>query len=218
MTSFALARTTFSRGLRHSCLFIRYGRTFTISLLDAARITLLDHLSNPKLGHTAGRSGRGDAQRGGWARRGWVGQDAVGSIRPGDNPPSCPPANREHCPELLFESTNNLIRIYLSNPKPGHTTGGSGRSARRSGQAGSGKIECQQNYSPRKQKTTVPSKASKKRRFNVSPKARTSEFLCKPTEEQNQRLTIGLSAVYHPDEKRSLFLAAKRWNDAFLSL
>ena len=84
----------------------------------------------------------------------------------------------------------------LSNPKPGHTTGGSGRSARRSDRAGSGKIGCQQNYSPRKQKSTVPSKASKKRHFNVSPEARTGEILCKPTEEQNQRLTSGLSAVY----------------------
>ena len=60
--------------------------------------------------------------------------------------------------------------------------------------------------------------ASKKRRFNVSPEARTSEILCKPTEEQNQRLTTGLSAVYHRDEKRALFLAAEQWNDAFLSL
>ena len=87
--------------------------------------------------------------------------------------------------------------IDLSNPKPGHTTGGSGRGARRSGRARSGKIGCQLNYSPRKQKFTVPSKASKKCRFNVSPEARTSEILCKPTEEQNDRLTSGLSPVYH---------------------
>ena len=46
----------------------------------------------------------------------------------------------------------------MSNPKPGHTTGGSGRGARRSGQAGSGKIGCQRNNTPRKQKSTVPSK------------------------------------------------------------
>ena len=71
------------------------------------------------------------------------------------------------------------------------TTGGSGRSARWSGQAGSGKIECQQKDLPRKQKTTVPSKAWKRRPFNVSPEARTSEFLCKTTEERNQRLTRG---------------------------
>ena len=111
-----------------------------------------------------------------------------------------------------------ISAVYLSNPKPGHTSGGSGWSARRSGQAGSGKIGCQQNYSLRKQKSTVPCKPSKKRRFNVSPQARTSETLCKPTEEQNQRLTNGLSAVYHRDEKRALFLAAEQWNDAFVSL
>ena len=63
--------------------------------------------------------------------------------------------------------------------------------------------------------STVPSKASKKRRFNVSPEARTSEILCKPTEEQNQRLTRGLSPIYQRGEKRSLFLAADQWNDAF---
>ena len=106
----------------------------------------------------------------------------------------------------------------LSNPKPGHNTGGTVRSARRSGRARSRKIGCQQNYSPRKQKSTVPSKASKKRRFNVSPEARTSEILCKPTGEQNQWLTSGLPAVYQRDEKRALFLAAEQWNDALLSL
>ena len=56
---------------------------------------------------------------------------------------------------------------------------------------------------------------TKKCRFNVSPEARTSEILCKPTEEQNHRLTRGLSPVYQRDEKRSLFLAADQWNDAF---
>ena len=126
----------------------------------------------------------------------------------------CKPFSCKACPG----TETNPYNRYLSNPKPGHTTGGSGRSARRSGGAGSGRTGCQQNYSPRKQTSLVPSKASKKRRFNVSPEARTSEILCKPTEEQNQRLTSGLSAVYHRDEKRSLFLAADQWTDAFLSL
>ena len=63
-------------------------------------------LSNPKPGHTTGRSGRVGARRGGEGGRGWVGRDAVGSIRPGDNPPSCPPANRGHCPGRLFGSTD----------------------------------------------------------------------------------------------------------------
>ena len=44
----------------------------------------------------SGRSSRGGARRGGEERRGWVEQDAIGTIRPEDNPPSCPPANRRH--------------------------------------------------------------------------------------------------------------------------
>ena len=36
--------------------------------------------SNPKPGHTAGRSGRGGARRGLREEQGWVGRDAVGSI------------------------------------------------------------------------------------------------------------------------------------------
>ena len=40
-------------------------------------------------------------------------------------------------------------RTNLSSPKPGHTTGGSGRGARRGGGAASGRTGCQQNSSPR---------------------------------------------------------------------
>ena len=70
-----------------------------------------------------------------------------------------------------MENSINVIK-HLSSPKPGHTTGGSGRGARRGGGAGSGRTGCQQNYSPRRQASLVPPKASKKRRFNVSPEAR----------------------------------------------
>ena len=84
----------------------------------------------------------------------------------------------------------------LSNQKPGHTTGGSGRGAQWGGRAGSGKIGCHQNYSPRKQMSLVPHKESSKRRLNVPPEARTSEIPCKPMEEQNQRLTRGWPMVY----------------------
>ena len=90
---------------------------------------------------------------------------------------------------------------HLSNPKPGHTTGGSGRGARRSGRAGSRKIGCQQNYSPGKQRSILLSKESKTRRFNVSREARTSETPFKPTGEPKKLLTSGLSAVYQRDEK-----------------
>ena len=104
----------------------------------------------------------------------------------------------------------------MSNPKPAHITGGSGWGVRRGGGAGSSRIGCQQNCWPRTQAFLVPSKASKTRRLNVSPEARTSEILCKSTEEQNPRPTRGLFAVYHRDKNRSLFLAADERADAFL--
>ena len=44
------------------------------------------------------------------------------------------------------------------------------------------------------------------------------KILCKPVEEQSPQLTIGSSAVYQLDEKRSFFLAADKWIVAFLSL
>ena len=47
---------------------------------------------------------------------------------------------------------------FLSNPKHGHTTFGSGRSAWRSGRMGSGKIGCQQNHSPSNKCLPVESK------------------------------------------------------------
>ena len=90
----------------------------------------------------------------------------------------------------------DLPKKNLLSPKPGHTTGVSRRGARRGGGAGSGRTVCQQNCSPRGQYFFVPSKASKTRRLNVSPEARTSEILCKPMEEQNPRLTTGSSPVY----------------------
>ena len=106
----------------------------------------------------------------------------------------------------------------LSSPKPGHTTGGSGRGAWRRGGAGSGRTGCQQNYPPERQASLVPSKESRTYCLNFSPEARTSEILGKPMEEQSPRLTTGSSAVYQRDKKRSLFLAATQWADAFLSL
>ena len=74
----------------------------------------------------------------------------------------------------------------LPSSKPGHTTGESGRGARRSG-GGVG-----QNTSPRGQTSLAPSKASKTRRLNVPPEARTSKILCEPMEEQNPRFIRGL--------------------------
>ena len=70
--------------------------------------------------------------------------------------------------------------INLSNPKPGHTTGGSGRDTRRGGGAGPGRTGRRQNSTPRRQASFVPPKASKTRLLNVSPGARTSKILCEP--------------------------------------
>ena len=85
----------------------------------------------------------------------------------------------------------------LSIPKPEHTTGGSRRGARRGGGAASGSTVHQQNCSPKGQSYPALSKAPEGRRLNVSPEERTSEFLCKPMEERNDRLNRGSSAVYH---------------------
>ena len=89
-----------------------------------------------------------------------------------------------------------ILGGYLSSPKPGHTTGGSGRGARRGGRAGSGRTGCQQNCSHRGQASLAPANASKKRLLDVSPEARTSEISFKPMEEQSPRLTTGSSPVY----------------------
>ena len=89
------------------------------------------------------------------------------------------------------------IQLVESKTRTYHGRVGSGRTAgRRGGGAGSGRTGRRQNISPRRQASLVPSKASKTRRLNVSPEARTSEFRCKPMEEHNDRLTSGLCPVY----------------------
>ena len=45
-----------------------------------------------------------------------------------------------------------------------------------------------------------------------------AKFNVKRMREQNQQLKSGLEAVYLRDEKRSLFLAADQWTDAFFGL
>ena len=105
------------------------------------------YLSNPKPRHTtgsAGRDGAGQSGRGGAGRRraghaiGWF-------VRPGENQPSCLPgigrqlswtSVREH------EQKKSHVTHWrnLSNPKPGHNTGGSRwGGTRRDGGAGRGR-------------------------------------------------------------------------------
>ena len=108
--------------------------------------------------------------------------------------------------------------LHLLNPKHGRTTGGSGRSARRSSWEISGKVGCQQNYLPRNRRSTVPSKASKKNPANISPEARTSEILFQNdggTKLPDPRLITSLFPVYLSKiKKSSLFLAAEQLNNA----
>ena len=98
------------------------------------------------------------------------------------------------CAYCAFPGAAVIKNFSIS--KPGHTTGGSGRGARRGGGARSGKTRCQQNCSPRTQGSTVLSKAPQTNRLNVSPEARTSEILCTPMEEQSPLLTTDSSAVF----------------------
>ena len=66
-----------------------------------------------------------------------------------------------------------------------------------------GAVRCQArlganiNISSGNKKSTVLSKASDTRRFNVSPEVRRSEKLFKSIKKQNQRLICGLSHIYH---------------------
>ena len=109
--------------------------------------------------------------------------------------------------------------FHLSSPKPGHTTGGSGRGgARRGYGAGQDRTGRRQDVSPRRQPSFEPSKASNTHVLNDSPEARTSEIPCIAVEEPSLRLTSGLSAVYPRDDGRSSFLVADQWTGPFLPL
>ena len=91
----------------------------------------------------------------------------------------------------LCMSRTQGLSFHLSNQKPGHITGGSVWSDRRSGRAESGKIACQQNYSLRKQKFHRSLRGIEEMSLPRLSRNTTSEILCKPAEERNQRLTTG---------------------------
>ena len=123
----------------------------------------------------------------------------------------------------MYNENNNIhgmVIIYQSNPKPEHISGGSGRAAhgRAAGRGGLGRMGRRSVCSHRTQPSLVLSWASKTIVLNNSSEARAREILCKPSGEQNVRLTSGLRPVYRRDEKRSLFLAADQCTDAYLSL
>ena len=85
--------------------------------------------------------------------------------------------NRQYC------HTRWLDHVYLSNPKPGHTTGGYERGgARRGGGAGRGEAG-QDAGGPVRQGNNCPLCSPEHRRQTVlddSSEARISEMLCKP--------------------------------------
>ena len=83
-----------------------------------------------------------------------------------------------------------------SNPKPGHTTGGSGRSGvRRRGGAGRGGAgrNAGGTVRPGGKPILLPPRASKTTVLIDPPEARTNAIPCKPMGQQNIRLTTGWS-------------------------
>ena len=99
--------------------------------------------------------------------------------------------------------------VYLSSPKPGHTTGRSGTHGAEwtAGQGNAGRNKVTTFRSPLEQTALVAFQHNVKNcpeRFFTSTN---KEILCKPTAERNDLLTRGLSAVYDRDRERSSLLA-----------
>ena len=133
---------------------------------------------------TAGRRGR--AETGSTARRQW-------DSSPRRNKLSYPPDDgRMTSWVFLWKQEQGKPYLNLSNRKNGHTTGRSGRGAQRSGQAGSGKIACQWNYSPRKQKSTV----SSKKRENAAPTLLQNDEKAKTYVNRQGNKITGWPAIY----------------------
>ena len=156
----------------------------------------------------AGRVGRRMAERlGGAGPAGW---DADGFVRAGHNRPSSLQGIEDNCPEHFFEGTN------LTSPKPGHTTGGSGRGA------GWGSwVAARQDRTPTEQ---IAQEVSAPRTFQCMQDT-SSEHLPRSTNKRNpmqtvegtkfaldQRWISGLFAVYQQNKERFVFLAADQCN------
>ena len=117
-----------------------------------------------------------------------------------------------------------MKRVYsfnLSSPKPEHTPSGSVRGgARRDSEAGQERAAQDADGTVRPGKNSPPYPPDDGRLTSwVCPwKHEQRKFLCKPMEEQNPRLTTGLSAISKRDDGRSSFLVADQWTDDYLSL
>ena len=103
--------------------------------------------------------------------------------------------------DAIFVQSSHLSSAHgqsspddLSNPKPGHTTGGSGRGgARRGSRAGRSRAgrDADESVRPGNNCPPVPSKTSSKPVLNFSSEARIKEILCKPMGDQHPRSTRG---------------------------
>ena len=127
-----------------------------------------------------------------------------------------------NCHIRLCENTNvGPILYYLSNPKPGHITRGSGRvgaGRRTAGRSGAGLGATPTGRSAQEIADPLAfqsMQASKTTGLDDPVESPTIAFLCKPVGEQNVRLTSGLCPVHPRDDGRSLFLAADQWNPFF---
>ena len=104
------------------------------------------------------------------------------------------------CGRSLFPAKgwlNMVANLNQSSPKPGHTTGGSGRGgARQGGGAGRGRAGRDADGSVRQEnnRPSYPPDNQKTTRLDDSLEAGTSEILRKPMGEQNQGFTHSLSA------------------------
>ena len=120
-----------------------------------------------------------------------------------------PLVRRSSC--CLIRFTLDFIHSYLSSPKPGHTTGRTGRTAHSGEAGGRGGAErgvagrggagwdgggwmCpgrRRDDAPRTKPFILPARAPKTTVLDAPPEARTREILCKPDKEHNVRLTTG---------------------------
>ena len=125
------------------------------------------------------RARRSRTKRGGSGRRGRAGRGETGAGRsdPRAEDSCCRSPETEHstlvptisskvpAKERLSETTRPTQRaVYLSNPKPGHTTGGSGRGCAHggaAGRAGPGRKGRQRVGSPRREPSLWPFGESK---------------------------------------------------------
>ena len=122
--------------------------------------------------------------------------------------------------QIGFEGARTLIK-HLPIPKPGHTTGRSGRSGGWwGGGAGRGVAVGTPTERFAQEPWCFPGFPSiEDICFHNCFFSKTSkQILCKPMGEENVRWTTGLSAVYPRDEGCSSSLAADQCKDAYLSL